>query len=121
MAVAIHNIDGLHKAIGLFLVTSKKDLSKKEIQFLRNEMLMSQYTLGKLLGVSEQAVQRWETGKTGIPKPSEFLLRILYREQTNNQSGNISMLLKAVADLEDKINEKPLLFVDTKEGWQSVA
>ena len=120
-AVSIHDMDGLHKAIGLYLVTSKKDLSKKEVRFLRDEMLMSQSTLGQLLGVSEQAVRRWETGKTAIPKPSEFLLRLLYREHVNNQNGKISSLLKEIADLEDKRNDKHLLFVDTKQGWQSAA
>lgn len=118
-AVSIHDMDGLHKAIGLFLVTSKKDLSKKEIRFLRDEMLMSQYTLGKLLGVSEQTVHRWESGKSAIPKPSEYLLRILYREKVHNDSGKISVLLKEIADLEDQINGKPIIFVDTKQGWQS--
>jgi putative transcriptional regulator len=118
-AISIHDMDGLHKAIGLFLITSKKDLSKKEIRFLRDEMLMSQYTLGRLLGVSEQAVHRWESGKSAIPKPSEYLLRILYRENVHNDSGKISVLLKEIADLEDQTNGKPIIFVDTKQGWQS--
>ena len=96
---SIHNLDGLHRAIGLFLVTSKKDLSKQEVRFLRDEMLMSQYTLGQLLGVSEQAIRRWEVGRTEIPKPSEFLLRLLYRDHVNDQSGKIATLLKGIADL----------------------
>ena len=120
-AVSIHDIDGLHKAIGLYLVTSQKDLSKKEVRFLRDEMLMSQSTLGQLLGVSEQAIRRWESGKTAIPKPSESLLRLLYREHVNNQNGKIASLLKGIADLEDKRNDRNLLFVDTKQGWQSAA
>jgi DNA-binding transcriptional regulator YiaG len=120
-SISIHDIDGLHKAIGLYFVTSKKDLFKKEIRFLREEMLMSQSTLGRLLGVSEQAVRRWETGKTEIPKPSEFLLRLLYREHVNNQNSKISTLLKEIANLEDEINDQPILFVDTKQGWLSVA
>ena len=120
-SISIHDIDGLHKAIGLYLITSKKDLSKKEIRFLREEMLMSQYTLGRLLGVSEQAVRRWETGKTEIPKPSEYLLRLVYREHANNRNDKITTLLKEIADLEDEINGQPILFVDTKQGWQSVA
>jgi hypothetical protein len=63
--------------------------------------------------------RRWETGKTGIPKPSEFLLRLLYREHANNQHGKISSLLRKIADLEDTISDEPILFVDTKEGWRS--
>ncbi|HEX4839910.1 MAG TPA: helix-turn-helix domain-containing protein [Rhabdochlamydiaceae bacterium] len=62
-AVSIKDIDGLHKAIGLFLATAKKDLSGDEIRFLRHELLLSQLTLARLLGVSEQAVHRWEKGK----------------------------------------------------------
>jgi DNA-binding transcriptional regulator YiaG len=120
-AVSIHDIDGLHKVIGLYLVTSKKDLSKEEVRFLRNELLMSQNTLGRLLGVSEQAVRRWERGKTMIPKPSEFLLRLLYREQVDDEDGKIATLLKEIADLEDRMKDQRLLFVDTKKGWQSAA
>ncbi|OGN63383.1 MAG: hypothetical protein A3E80_00055 [Chlamydiae bacterium RIFCSPHIGHO2_12_FULL_49_9] len=118
---SIHNLDGLHRAIGLFLVTSKKDLSKQEVRFLRDEMLMSQYTLGQLLGVSEQAIRRWEVGRTEIPKPSEFLLRLLYRDHVNDQSGKIATLLKGIADLEDKKADQPILFKDTKNGWKSAA
>jgi hypothetical protein len=40
-AISIKDIDGLHKAIGLFLVTSKKDFSDDELRFLRHEMLIS--------------------------------------------------------------------------------
>lgn len=121
IAVSIHDIDGLHKAIGLLLVTSQKTLSAKEIRFLRTELLMSQTSLGRLLGVSEQAVRRWETAKTMIPRPSEYLLRLLYREHVHNQNNEISRLLKEIADLEDKINTKQLVFVDTQQGWQATA
>lgn len=120
-AVSIHDVDGLHKAIGLNLVTAKKILSSKEIRFLRNELLMSQSTLGKLLGVSEQAVRRWETGKTTMPKPSEFLLRLIYVDCVKNRNSTVSNLLKEIADLEDRINDKQIFFVDTKQGWQSAA
>ena len=120
-AVSFHDIDGLHKAIGLHLVTHKKNLIYKEIRFLREEMLMSQSLLASLLGISEQAIHRWETGKTHIPKPSENLLRLLYRAQVSNQNDNISKLLKEIANLEDKINKNTILFVDTKQGWQPAA
>ena len=84
-------------------------------------MLMSQSTLGRLLGLSEQSIHRWETGKSESLKPSEALLRLLYREHVNNQNGKISTLLKDIANLEDAINDQLILFVDTKQGWQSAA
>jgi DNA-binding transcriptional regulator YiaG len=118
-AISINDIDGLHRAIGLFLVTSKRDLSGEEVRFLRHEMLMSQNTLAKLLGMSEQAIRRWETGKVGIPKPSESLLRLLYREHIHDKDGKISTMLKKIADLEE--NNHEMLFKDTAKGWQAAA
>lgn len=120
-SVSIHDIDGLHKAIGLFLVTTKKDLSGEEVRFLRHEMLMSQNTLAKLLGISEQAIRRWENGKISIPKPSEGLLRLLYRDHINDKDGKIAAILKKIAELESEINEHELFFQDTEEGWKSAA
>ena len=120
-SISIHDIDGLHKAIGLFLVTSVKDLSGDEIRFLRHEMLMSQTTLAKLLGISEQAIRRWENGKISIPKPSEGLLRLLYREHINDKDGKIATMLKRVAELESELHEHELLFQDTEDGWRSAA
>lgn len=120
-AVSIKNVDGLHKAIGLFLVTNKKDLSGDEVRFLRLGMLMSQSTLAKLLGISEQAVRRWERGKVTIPKPSESLLRLLYREHVHDKDGKISTVLKEISDLEEMLNDKEILFKDTRQGWKSAA
>ena len=120
-AVSIHDVDGLHKAIGLLLVTSKKDLSGEEIRFLRHEMLMSQATLSKLLGVSEQAIRRWENNKIDMPKPSESLLRLLYREHIHDRDGKISSVLKKIADLEETIDDSGLIFKTTARGWQSAA
>ena len=118
-AVSINDIDGLHKAIGMFLVHSKKDFYGDEIRFLRHEMLISQATLADLLGVSEQTVRRWENNKINIPKPSESLLRLLYLEKINNRHGKISKILSEIANLEDQINNKKMLFEDTSKGWKA--
>jgi DNA-binding transcriptional regulator YiaG len=118
---SISDMDGLHKAIGLWLVTSKKDFSGEEIRFLRHELLLSQNALSKLLGVSEQAIRRWENGKVSMPKPSETLLRLLYREHVHNKDGKISAMLKSIADLEETINDHELLFKSTSKGWKSAA
>ena len=120
-AVSINDVDGLHRVIGMFLVSLKKDLSGEEIRFLRHEMLMSQNTLAHLLGVSEQTVRRWENGKINIPKPSESLLRLLYREKINTKNGKVSTILKEIANLEDKINDKEIVFKDTLKGWKASA
>ncbi len=83
-SISISDVDGLHKAIGLLLVISKKGLSGEEIRFLRHELLLSQKALSRLLGVSEQAIRHWENGKIKIPKLSESLLRFLYSDLLNS-------------------------------------
>ena len=122
--VVISDLDGLHAAIGRHLVNSKKGLSKKEIRFLRHEMSMSQSTLARLLAVSEQAVRRWEAGKSTIPGPAEALLRLLYRESTDHGDRgpgpkSIRAALKDIADLEDEFGK--MTFRDSGAGWQRAA
>lgn len=120
-AISVKDLDGLHRAIGLFLVTSKRDLSGDELRFLRHEMLISQDALAKLLGVSEQAIRRWEREKVKMPKPSESLIRLLYREHIHNRDGKIATMLRSIADLEEEMNDREILFKETRKGWQSAA
>ncbi len=120
-AVSVHDVDGLHIAIGMFLISNRRDLSGDEIRFLRNEMLMSQKVLSALLGISEQELRRWETGKIKIPKPPESLLRLLYRSRVNDPSGEIEKILREISRLEGEESENQLVFKDTKKGWQAAA
>ena len=79
--VIIEDIDGLHRAIGNILVNHCKNLSGKDIKFLRQEMSMSQTTLARLVGVSERAVIRWEKAKAGqVPSVAEAAVRMLCRD-----------------------------------------
>jgi putative transcriptional regulator len=121
-AVSINDIDGLHRAIGLLLVTSKKELSGEQLRFLRKELLKSPTALAQLLGVSLTTIQRWEKRGT-MSKSAESLLRLLYREHVqqigHNKDGKISTMLKEIADLEERNNNDELLFKDTSKGWKS--
>lgn len=105
--IKIQDIEGLHKVIGNIIVQKKKNLTGKEIRFLRQELLLSQALLSKLLEVSEQTVHRWETGKAEIPKPAEALIRFLYQEKFNDfHTKNVSLreCLDRLADLEDALD-----------------
>ncbi|MGH8581294.1 MAG: helix-turn-helix domain-containing protein [Gammaproteobacteria bacterium] len=105
----IGDIEGLHRAIGRTLAERKKDLTGKDIRFLRQEMLLSQTSLAKLLEVTEQTIHRWETNKSYIPKPAESLIRLLYREHINDDAGtNIRSKLEKLADLEDAVDGQRL-------------
>jgi DNA-binding transcriptional regulator YiaG len=114
----IQDIDGLHKAIGRTLVESPYALTGAEFRFLRTELLMSQRTLAKLLGVAELTVARWEKEERPIPRASEGLLRVLYAEHIGSK-GKLSELLERIADLEDEIDDqKTLKMRESPRGWK---
>jgi DNA-binding transcriptional regulator YiaG len=118
--VRITDIDGLHEAIGRTLIADKKNLSGKEIRFLRHEMLLSQARLAKLLEVGEQTVHRWEKGKAEIPKPAETLIRLLYREHIKDKAApKIRHCLERIADLEDTIDRNRISLRKSNKGWLS--
>ncbi len=102
--IAIKDIDALNRAIGEHLSRRKKDLSGKEMRFLRREMLMSQATLAHLLKVSEQTIHRWETGKSAFPKAAEALIRRLYLEHGSTETESLRDSLTRIADLEEQLD-----------------
>lgn len=124
-SVAIKDIDALHRAIGENLTRCKRDLSGREIRFLRREMLLSQASLARLLKVGEQTVHRWEAEKSCPPKATETLIRLLYLEQVQRAEGPLRDVLRQFADLEDKIDRRQEtvfeLSADEEDGWAEAA
>ena len=103
----IHDIEGLHCAIGRWLVSTRKRLSGGEIRFLRHELELSQANLAFLLGVDERTVLRWENARnkrnTGNPA-AERTLRLLYHERVFG-NPKVSEALDIIANLEDQLNQ----------------
>ena len=77
-SIRVHDIDGLHRAIGLHLIEQKRPLTGAEVRFIRHELDLSQRGLGVLLDKSGQTVARWEKGEVQIDGTAERLLRLLY-------------------------------------------
>lgn len=103
----IHDIEGLHRAIGRWLLSTKKRLSGGEFRFLRHELEMSQATLASLLGVAERTVIRWESARKerNIRNPAaERTLRLLYLEKDFGKTAVLEAL-ERIADLEDRIGQ----------------
>ena len=102
----IHDIDGLHRAIGRWLVSTRKELSGGEVRFLRHELELSQSALSALLGVTERTVIRWENDRNGRNvgnAAADRTLRLLYIEKALGKSG-VSEALERIANLEDQMN-----------------
>lgn len=113
--VVIRNIDGLHETIGMMLVKERKELSGKEFRFLRNELLLSQAALAKMLGVKELTVGRWEKGQP-IPRSAEAVVRAMFAESVGKDSS-IKAILEHIADIEDAADDQMLELRPTSKGW----
>lgn len=96
--VSIHDIDGLHDALGKAIVESSMPLRGYEFRFLRNELELSQSALGELLGFDGQSVARWEKGRSKqVNAAAERLLRRLYCEnKAKNELGSLLDQLRKI-------------------------
>lgn len=116
--VSISSVHELHDTIGLFLITQKPELNGEEIRFLRKELNLSQKNLAGLLGVGETSVRNWESDRGLIGRPTELLLRALYKEQVQ---GN-GKLRKMIEDLNHQertlVNEEIRFSYGTNHSWK---
>ena len=115
--LAISNQKGLHRAIWKYLITRKKELTGREVRFLRHEMDMSQPTLAKLLGVTEQTVHKWEMGKTAqVPETASRMIRVIYGESIGEKSP-VRQVLRKISDLENELDEL-VTFIEKEQAWR---
>lgn len=113
--VAIVDVEGLHKAIAECLVNSKPFLTGPEFRFLRKQLDMTQKSLGEIMGYDTQTIARWE--KLGrVPKWGDRFVRKLHKGHTSN--AKFMELIEGLNELDRRIEQPELAFVDTDEGWQ---
>lgn len=75
-------------------------------------MLLSQASLGKSLGRTDQAVAGWEkTGK--IPKYADIMLHALYAAHANGNE-KVRNIVHALNDVDRVIN---FVMTDSPDGW----
>lgn len=112
-AVAINDVDGLQRAIGLMLAGQDTQLTGAEFRFLRKELELSQESLAGIFDKSSQAVALWEKNDK-VPMMADRLIRGLYLEAT---TGNAKLMesINHINRLDREIHELSLSFDD---GWQ---
>ncbi len=118
----IRDLEGLHRAIGHWLVHERKNLTGKEFQFLRHEINLTQQNLAGILGTDVQNVGRWEREEGDkIPGPAQGLIRLLYDEKINGNK-EISEPLERLAELDEQMEgTEEIRFTDGPEGWSTAA
>ncbi len=112
-AVAIDDLEGLTKTICMTLTKKPSKLTGAEFRYLRNGLMLSQPSLGQMLGVSGQAVALWE--KSGrVPKMADAMIRLFY---TAHNHGH-----EQVKNIVTALNESEQFTVtlsETAKGWRA--
>ncbi|NBO14847.1 MAG: hypothetical protein EBV20_06885 [Betaproteobacteria bacterium] len=112
-AVSIQNLEGLTQAICTALCKKPSKLLGSEFRYLRNGLMLSQASLGQLMGVSSQAIAIWEKSSR-IPKMADLLIRVVYMAHTNGDESVKNM----VTTLNDS-ERFTLTLKETSKGWQA--
>ena len=119
-AIEIEDMEGLHLAIGKWLLRCAKPLTGAEFRFLRHELDLSQIQLARLLGEAEQNIGRWERARSKHVNPSaDRIVRGLYSEFIGS-NRTLRDLTEALADGEDR-ECAALRLQTTKRGWKVAA
>ncbi len=123
-AIVIQDEQGLLRAIGMMLVSERRNLNGKEFRFLRHELNQTQADLATVLGVNVQSVARWEKGRTKEPidGPAQRLLRLIYKEFVGGNKEIVEPL-KELAELDDMLDDESdgEFGFELEEGWQPAA
>lgn len=111
--MAFDDLEGLTQAICTVLTKKPSKLTGAEFRYLRHGLMLSQPSLGQILGVSGQAVALWEkSGK--VPKMADAMIRLIYTAHTNGD--------ERVKNIVTALNEGERFTVtlsETAKGWQA--
>jgi len=117
--VVIHDVEGLHRAIGKLLVEKQPCLTGAEFRFLRVELDMSQRRIGELGGVEDQTVALWEKNNK-VPRWADLFVRVLYSQYYGGNPILVEMVDR-LNQMDREAHRDKLTFEDTEEGWISKA
>lgn len=115
-SIAIHRADDLHAVIARDIVTRPGTMRGQEVRFLRSQLALSQAGLGKVLGMTRDAVAKWE-GKPNdvIPGQADRALRMFYAlKATGHETAlQICELLEEI----DELQFGETVFEEAPFGW----
>ena len=112
--VALPRVEGLHRSLADFIVRKPGRLAGAEVRFLRKYLGWSSGDFAKHMGVSREAVSRWENGHDKIGGLADRLLRLFVAHCAPIEDYGIDELQVADQgrDAPLKIRAKP-----ARKGW----
>ena len=118
--IFIHDIHGLHKAIGKTLVFKRGLLAGNEIKFIRTTLDLSQTSLGRLLGLDYQSILGWEKNKTPISKTADHFLRIIFFSYLNRETDcSVYDKINEIADIDaEEVEVRDIELKEIGDEWR---
>jgi len=89
--IAIEDIPGLHRAVGLYIVAKSDELTGSEFRFLRKEMNLTQEALADRLRLNVQTVANYEKGKTSMGA-ADAAVRALYTLHILSDEADVNLI-----------------------------
>ncbi len=114
IAITIQDLPGLSRAICKALIRKNSKLTGAEFRYLRQAMLMSQASLGRMLGRTDQAIAGWEKNSK-VPKFADQMLRVFYAAHPDGNE-QVKNIIHAMNDVERTIH---FVMTETKQGWEA--
>lgn len=95
----VPDIPGLIAAAAVARITISGKLTGKDIRFLRKAISLTSKELANRLGVTEEAVSRWENDKQPIGPASEKLLRLFVGFQLRDKAPGVDFDESKIASM----------------------
>ena len=105
--VEIDNLNGLHHAIGLYIIEKSEPMTGAEFRFLRKQMELTQEELARVMKTTDQTVANYEKGKTADLGPADPLLRLTYLLHVIPEETHAEVLKQASERLGTGISRLP--------------
>ncbi|MFC5372918.1 helix-turn-helix domain-containing protein [Brevundimonas faecalis] len=118
-STAVEDADGLHDAIAEHLVLRRKRLHGKEVRFLRKHLELTQAELGKLLGVTDQTIARYEKNESAFDGAADMLLRVLVIGRACGALNPLEVVERIRASDDAALDE--LVLEHEGDGWRMAA
>ena len=118
--VAFPDIDGLHRAIGLSIVSRPHQLVAGEIRFLRKLLDWTAAEMGQVLGIDVKTISRWENGKQPMGPVAERLLRLVVRDLEPRPADWVRDVFSRLRK-DQATAPSPVRLRATEKGWAQAA
>lgn len=116
-AVSVDDADGLHAVLAIAVTNKEGRITGKELRFLRVLLEMSQASMARMLGATEQSVSLWErTGK--VPRHADAMTRLLVLERFKGDASKVTQIIERINVVERLMGQR-IVASEKRHGWTS--